>query len=663
MRRGTRWLAVCATVASALVLNAPASAQAPLKLDSPVGPDFGDPEFCAPEAPLEDFGLEDLPPVPLPAAPIDGDLPFGPKTVELGGASGNAVLTPGGTIGFHLSSINFYGRTPLEWALRHRLSPVDATGAVGEVVARGRERVRLISSRSDIYPELKVPRTPGFFLYEIEIADFDGNVLAHYGSYVRMEKLFWDVRLALNRTTFAPGERVLSRVENRGTTMPFQGAEYELQRRVGGRWIDRPLPGGAGFLLWLRGVALGWTGPCNALRLPRDFPPGRYRIVKEIEGSIGDSDRPIRLTAPFRVTGRKRASNRPPTTRVTSPPSRAQISEATADPLASGTVQLNLGKRFAGLLAEEGVNIQAKDGTQRRKSGSVFLLPVSGGSLDTTAGAVEAEMGGTLTFVRDGRKLPLREIVMKTTRDPLSAKVGGGQLKLVKAGTVDYARVGFGAEVSARPLRLTEKLATRLGKKLGLRDVFEEGQVLGTLQASVTPWTLGVLPVGQAGLVPDPAFLKKLDDLFVSLNPIAPAERAQGGGFFGLPITGGALSPDGFTGTLRTDGALELLKLGSGKVVWREFWFDGSSVLALADATLDPTPTYPGKVGQVPVLKFGGGSPGRGDEPTRKTTVIGSGLMLTAAGAAQLNQVLAGGSNTFAEGERFGWVSFTATLR
>lgn len=335
----------------------------------------------------------------------------------------------------------------------------------------------------------------------------------------------------------------------------------------------------------------------------------------------------------------------------------APSAHAAYDPLGSGTTKLTLDKRFARLLAAHGVKLTAAAPAKRH--GRSFTLPVSGGALDPAEEKGEIAQGGTLTFQRGARKVPLREIVVKTKPEPLIAKVGGGQLKLATAAKRKFSRIGFGSSFSAKPLRLSAKLATRLAKKLRLHGVFEAGQRLGTLRSSAQPATVAILPSGRATLTPDPAFIAKLDKLFISLNPIAPAERSPGP-IFSLPIIGGgALAPDASSGTLRSGGSLEFLQLGAGQIFWHELWFDPGTHQVLAEADIEPTPTFPGKLGQVPVLALGAGSVAS-DPFARTIAISGAPLTLTAATAAYFNQAFAPGKEAFAPGELFGTASFSA---
>jgi len=263
---------------------------------------FGNPAFCAPQKPVEDFGISELP--PLREAPASGDLPFGPETVRLGLFLG-PVFTPGESVGFWLYSENFVGRTPLRWVVRNRIRLLDASGRAGRVTARGRTRVRTINAGKEVKLFLRPPRRLGFYRYEIEIAEFGGKRLARYSSYARVERKFWDARLGLDRDRHRPGQRVLSRVENFGSEYIAFGADFGIQRRRGEGWVRVRNPSGGAFPAWLGFAHPGLAGRCSPLSLPRDFPAGRYRIVKEVERSIGsDEEESYYLTAPFEVAKR-----------------------------------------------------------------------------------------------------------------------------------------------------------------------------------------------------------------------------------------------------------------------------------------------------------------------------------------------------------------------
>jgi hypothetical protein len=329
---------------------------------------------------------------------------------------------------------------------------------------------------------------------------------------------------------------------------------------------------------------------------------------------------------------------------------------AAYDPVGGGATRIVLDKRFSAFLERAGVSITADGGAVKR--GRTLVLPVTGGSFDPTVGRGEVEQEGRIVFSSPRRRLPIRKLVVKTTNAPLVARVGGSQLKVATSTATSSKRRGFGTVFSARKLELTEKVATRLNKKLRPRQQFEAGHLIGKLVTAARPLVISILPAGRATLVFDAAFVAKLDQHFVSLNPISPAERM--GTAFTLPIIAeGALAPDASLGTLRTGGEIEFLQLGAGQIFWHELWFDVGLPAALAEVDMQPTPAFPGKLGQVPVLSLGGGAVDS-DPAARTITLAGAPLTLAPGTAAAFNQAFAAGKDDFKAGEFMGALSFTA---
>jgi hypothetical protein len=330
---------------------------------------------------------------------------------------------------------------------------------------------------------------------------------------------------------------------------------------------------------------------------------------------------------------------------------------ASYDPLGSGTANLVLDKRFATFLEKDGIELKASAGARRK--GQQLLLPVSGGQIDPTAGRGEAETKGTLLFQSRARKVPLRRIRVKSTREPLIAKVGGSQLKLATAKKTSSKRAGFGTKLTSTRLALTAKLVTRLNKKLRPKVPFEAGQPLGTLIVNAQPQLIAIEETGTATISLDAGFVSKLDARFVSLNPVSPAQR------FGLQATfpisvGGAIAPDGSQGTLRTGGALEFLQLGAGQVFWSELWLDLGARSDTAELDVEPTPTFPGKIGRAGVLTYLP-APVSSDPRTRTISVAGARLTLSVQAAQTFNEAFAQGEGSvFEAGETVGSLSFSA---
>ncbi|MGN6257554.1 MAG: hypothetical protein ACTHN3_07370 [Solirubrobacterales bacterium] len=340
----------------------------------------------------------------------------------------------------------------------------------------------------------------------------------------------------------------------------------------------------------------------------------------------------------------------------------APVPAATAagyDPIASGATTITLSPAFTRVLAAHGVTIEARGGARRQ--GAKFTLPASGGEFDPIVGAGSVKGAGELVFAAGRRKLPFRSLVFKAQPAPLYAKVGGGQLKVATARRVAFARRGFGGHFGAFGLRLTPKVASRLDKKLRLGRAISAGLEIGTLAVSVTPATVHLEPGGRVRLAIASGFAAKLNGLFVSLNPIAPAELGPGD-TLSFPIAPESiLAPGGGAGTVKTSGAVELLQLGSAQLFWREQWLEATAASISSEPDLEPSPPRAGKQPRAPLLSLS--SEGRvvSDPSSRTIEISGCSALLTAATAETLNSSFAEGRAVFVAGEEVGSLSLGGT--
>ncbi|HEX5414422.1 MAG TPA: hypothetical protein VFZ25_02075 [Chloroflexota bacterium] len=337
----------------------------------------------------------------------------------------------------------------------------------------------------------------------------------------------------------------------------------------------------------------------------------------------------------------------------------APIAGAAYEPLGTATTTVSLSPAFASFLKANGLRIEAA--APARAKGRRLSLPLAAGKWDPTIGRGEIESEGAIVFKGKRRSLPFKNLTVKANRTPLTAKVGGGQLKVASAKSVAAKREGFGESFSAKALRLSTKVATRLNKKLRPERPFQPNQLIGALRTKSVPETMAVLPRNRLALAFAPQLVAKLNDLFVSLNPISPAELAPGP-VLSFPIAAAStISPDGAEGTLRTAGEAELLQLGAGQLFWGEQWLDLSAGVDLIDANLQPSPPFGGKQAQGPLFALSLQGAQIAPNPRARTVAVaGASLTLSQLAADQMNQLLAGGKPVFVAGEALGTVSFTA---
>jgi hypothetical protein len=337
-------------------------------------------------------------------------------------------------------------------------------------------------------------------------------------------------------------------------------------------------------------------------------------------------------------------------------PAFASEARASYDPVGGGTTKITLDKRFLAFLEQDRIRFEVSAPAQRR--GRAVFLPVSGGNLDPTVGKGEIELDGVIALRSARKRVPFRGLTVKTKHSPLIAKVGGSQLKVASSSHLSSQRTGFGTVFTAQSMSLSAKVATRLNKKLRPEEPFVSGQPFGNIISKPLPRLTTILPSGRATLVFDGSFMAKLDEHFVSVNPIFPAEHS--GSTFTLPIiAGGALAPDGSLGTLRTGGEIEFLQLGAGQVFWHELWFDLGANDALVEVDVEPTPAFPGKIGQVATMDIAPGT--KASNPASRTiSLSGAPMTLTASAAATFNQAFAEGHELFKGGEIVGALTFAA---
>jgi hypothetical protein len=251
-------------------------------------------------------------------------------------------------------------------------------------------------------------------------------------------------------------------------------------------------------------------------------------------------------------------------------------SAATPDPISSGTTTLTINSALSKKAKKAGIKITAVKPTKIKGAKATF--PVTGGEVEITTVAGSVTHSGGLKIAWGKKAVTLKSLTVSTTTKSLSAKIGGKTVKVASlAGTSD-ARLGFGASLTVKKLKLTSAGAKTLNSKLTpaptktkvkkngktitkvvkITPPFKANMVLGSSISEVEPETVNVLPTGNLTYDGDTTLLGKLVDVGVKVETISPTTNS--GTTYTSQISGGTISPLGTAGAVDSSGGLKLVQ-------------------------------------------------------------------------------------------------------
>lgn len=362
----------------------------------------------------------------------------------------------------------------------------------------------------------------------------------------------------------------------------------------------------------------------------------------------------------------------------------AQLASAAANPVAPGgktTITLNSG--LVNKLKKSKVKLSGI--SPATVKGKTVTLPIGSGSIDT-AGAGELEHEGGLKFKAGKKSVKVTALVLTTSTNSITAKVGSKTMKLATVAGASASRNGFGTNVSASSLKLTSKAAKELNKKLGLPTKtkkkkngkkvkgtpapFKANQVLGKSATETQPKTLGVQPTGAINLTLDPSDISKLAEVGTELQLIAPATPVALT-TVGFPIgTTGTIAPSAKEGSVRSLGGIKLHQpLGGSEetnITLNAIWVELSTGRATVEVTIQSTipPANLGEFHRISIATLDMSGATIKEDPAAHTVTVENGKAnLEATTATVLNEVLGTpyGKKPFNAGDPLGTFSFTAT--
>ncbi|HVV90817.1 MAG TPA: HtaA domain-containing protein [Solirubrobacterales bacterium] len=344
---------------------------------------------------------------------------------------------------------------------------------------------------------------------------------------------------------------------------------------------------------------------------------------------------------------------------------------AARDPISGGTTDLHLKKGFLKKLTNLGVGMAGISTGQ--VSGNKISLPVTEGMFDPTNAQGHITSLGGFQLVMGARTVPISDVEVNTVHGFLRANIAGAHMQLGTFANPTTGREGFGARVKAGQLMLTQKAATRISNKLGLKGARRIPSRVMSNEFNITvPQTVTILGQGEATLETSPAVVKKFGEKGVQpsgINPIAPAKQPKATDFT-FPITGGIVAQNASTGSVTTQGGVEILKKGktlSPQMKITNLNVEFQQKTATVEFEVLPKPPLQGQLGRSPIVELVFPSNSITTNPTtRQITIKGAEGKLQGSAASTLNSVFNQGdekappaSSEFAAGELFGTFSMT----
>ncbi len=170
---------------------------------------------------------------------------------------------------------------------------------------------------------------------------------------------------------------------------------------------------------------------------------------------------------------------------VAAPATGAVLTHADRDDdavsLHGGRTTLRLDRGTAGVLADNGVSVDALD--EASGGGRTFAFPITGGSVVPSTAAGEIEHVGGLEFTAGDVTLGVEDFVIDTVDGVLTARVTGTQTRVpllaLDAGDARIRATDSRLTVRGVQATLTAEAAGALNDTFGV-DLFSEGLPIGT---------------------------------------------------------------------------------------------------------------------------------------------------------------------------------------
>lgn len=325
---------------------------------------------------------------------------------------------------------------------------------------------------------------------------------------------------------------------------------------------------------------------------------------------------------------------------------------AARDPISGGTTDLHMKKGFLKKLTNLGVGVVGVSTGQ--VGGAKISLPVTEGKFDPTTDQGHIKSPGGFQLVKGARSVAITGVEVNTVRGALYATVAGAHMQFATLSPLTTGREGFGARFKAGQMTLTQKAATRISNRLGLRGGKRINSRVMSNEFSITvPSSLTILGQNEATLSANAKTFAKFAEKGVNLSsgikPIAPAKNSKVTEF-SFPITGGTLATNYSSGQVSTSGGVEIVKNGkslSPTMKITNIQLEIAQKTATVELEITPNPPFPGATGRSSIVELVFPANAITSNPTtRQITVKGAEAKLQSVAAATLNQVFNQGGDT-----------------
>lgn len=352
------------------------------------------------------------------------------------------------------------------------------------------------------------------------------------------------------------------------------------------------------------------------------------------------------------------------------------LASAASNPVATGaTTTITLNSGFSNKLKKNKIKLTGL--TPAKVSGKTVTLPVEEGSVEPT-GAGSLTHGGGLKFKVGKKSVTIKQLVLDTTANSLSGKLGSKVMKIASDAPIVATREGFGVGIAVSSMKLTGKAAKELNKKLGFtgkkkngkkkKPPFKGNQVIGKSATPTQPKTIGVLAQNNAKLEGNLETLIKFAKLKIGIEPIAPTTIEKGTTFV-FPLSGGNIAPNGLAGVPQSSGGVKFIQEPVVGIhvflTLKNIYLDLATKKATAEVAIEDDSEAvktPGPLGRVSIadLKTEGATISS-DPAARTVAMAGASAVLQGTTAFTLNETFAGGKEEFKEGDVLGVFSFLAS--